>query len=64
MIFGKYINKYYRKYWYYFALIIIIDALIDVVQLFIPKITGGIITILNMIIAWNSLLHQKMHIFL
>ena len=54
MIFGKYINKYYRKYWYYFALIIIIDALIDVVQLFIPKITGGIITILNMISKSNT----------
>lgn len=49
MIFGKYINKYYRKYWYYFALIVLIDAVIDVVQLIIPKITGGIITILNVV---------------
>ena len=54
MIFGKYINKYYRKYWYYFALIIVIDAIIDVVQLFIPKIIGGIITILNMISKSNT----------
>ncbi len=49
MIFGKYINKYYKKYWYFFLLIIIIDAFIDVVQLTIPQITGGVISILSMV---------------
>ena len=49
MIFGKHINKYYRKYWYFFVLIIIIDAFIDVVQLIIPKITGGVVQILGVI---------------
>ena len=54
MIFGKYINKYYRKYWYYFVLIILIDAAIDVAQLIIPKITGGVISILDMISNNNT----------
>lgn len=47
MIFGKYINKYYKKYWYYFVLLIFFDILVDILQLFIPRITGGIITCLK-----------------
>lgn len=47
MIFGKHINKYYRKYWYYFAFLIFFDILVDILQLFIPRITGGIITCLK-----------------
>ena len=54
MIFGKYINKYYKKYWYLFALIILIDAFIDIVQLLIPQITGGVISILAIIDLGNA----------
>ena len=47
MIFGKHINQFYKKYWYYFLLLIFFDVSVDVLQLFIPKITGGIITLLR-----------------
>lgn len=47
MIFGKHINHFYKKYWYYFLLLIVFDVSVDVLQLFIPKITGGIITLLK-----------------
>lgn len=40
MLFGKYINKYYKKYWYLFITVILFDAIVDVAQLFIPQIMG------------------------
>lgn len=43
MLFGKYINPYYKKYWYYFLAVFLCDAIIDVTQLFIPKIIGSIV---------------------
>lgn len=47
MLFGKHINPFYRKYWYYFALLIFFDIAVDILQLYIPKITGGVITVLK-----------------
>lgn len=47
MIFGKYINKYYRRYWYYFLLVIVFDVLVDIIQLYLPKITGGLLKCLS-----------------
>jgi ATP-binding cassette subfamily B multidrug efflux pump len=44
MLFGKYLNKYYVRYWYLFLAVIFFDTLVDVVQLFIPKILGTVIT--------------------
>ena len=32
MIFGKYINRYYLKYWYLFLAVLITDALVDIAQ--------------------------------
>lgn len=43
MLFGKHINKYYRKYWYHFLALIFFDIAVDIIQLFIPKITGSVV---------------------
>lgn len=43
MLFGKHINKYYRKYWYHFLALILFDIAVDIIQLFIPKITGSVV---------------------
>lgn len=47
MIFGKNINKYYKKYWYLFALGFFFLILVDILQLFIPSIVGKMITALG-----------------
>ncbi len=44
MIFGKIINRYYKKYWYYFVLGILALILVDYVQLLIPEIMGKLIS--------------------
>ena len=43
MLFGKYINKYYRKYWYFFLIGFIALVVVDYVQLFIPEYLGEIV---------------------
>lgn len=44
MLFGKYINKYYKKYWYLFILVFLSDAFVDFIQLLIPVVIGRIIS--------------------
>lgn len=44
MIFGKLINRYYLKYWYYFFFGIIATIAVDIIQLFIPEIIGDAVT--------------------
>ena len=44
MLFGKYLNRYYLKYWYLFLGVFVVDALVDIIQLFIPIIMGYAIT--------------------
>ena len=43
MLFGKYINKYYLKYWYFFLIGIVSLVVIDYVQLFQPEYLGAIV---------------------
>lgn len=43
MLFGKYINKYYKKYWYFFLIGIIALVAIDYVQLYQPEYLGAIV---------------------
>ena len=43
MIFGKYVNKYYLKYWFFFILGFIALLAVNWFQLEIPKICGQII---------------------
>lgn len=43
MLFGKYLNKYYAKYWFFFLLGILALVAVDVVQTFIPRYLGEII---------------------
>ena len=40
MLFGKHINKYYKKYWYYFISIFLVDGIVDFTQLLIPYFMG------------------------
>ena len=47
MIFGKYINRYYKKYWYLFLLVLLNDAIVDIVQLLIPMIIGNLVTVFS-----------------
>lgn len=44
MIFGKYVNLYYRKYWYLFVLVFLSDTIVDFAQLLIPILVGNVIT--------------------
>ena len=43
MLFGKYVNKYYLKYFYFFLLGLLALLAVDWFQLEIPRITGDII---------------------
>lgn len=54
MIFGKYVNRYYAKYWYYFLIGFLSLIAVDVVQLFVPEIIGEIIGKLS-----NYLIQQQ-----
>lgn len=47
MIFGKTINCYYKKYWYYFFFGILALIAVDAIQLLIPEIVGEIARLLN-----------------
>ena len=48
MLFGKYINKYYAKYFAYFATGVLMLIFVDVLQLFIPEFLGEIIDFFDM----------------
>lgn len=47
MVFGKHINKYYKKYFWYFVFGILTLIFVDYIQLFIPKIVGSIVDTLK-----------------
>ncbi len=46
MVIGARINKYYRKYWYLFAIGFSCLVIVDIVQLFIPSLIGDTINAL------------------
>ncbi|MCI2068250.1 MAG: ABC transporter ATP-binding protein/permease [Bacilli bacterium] len=47
MLFGKYVNKFYLKYWYNFLLGIFFLIVVDVAQLYIPQYIGNIVSIFS-----------------
>lgn len=47
MIFGKYINKYYLKYWYFILGVFVFDILVDIIQLYLPRIAGNLVDVLE-----------------
>ena len=47
MLFGKYINRYYRKYAILFILGVIALIAVDWIQLYIPEFIGEVVLILN-----------------
>ena len=54
MLFGKHINKYYLKYWYFFLGGILALLAVDYFQLIIPEIYGNIINGLDGKIPFNK----------
>ena len=51
MLFEKHINKYYRKYWFFFIIGIIALIVVDVVQTFIPRFLGRIVDDNNQLVV-------------
>ena len=47
MIIGKYINKYYKKYWFLFVTGILFMIFVDWIQLYIPEFTGRIVDLVE-----------------
>lgn len=43
MLFGKHVNKYYKKYFWYFFFGLLFLIFVDYIQLYIPQITGNIV---------------------
>ena len=68
MVFGKYVNKFYKKYFWHFFFGILTVIFVDYIQLFIPAITGRIIdSITNGGISegnWQFLIEQSIYIAL
>lgn len=68
MVFGKYVNKFYKKYFWHFFFGILTVIFVDYIQLFIPAITGRIIDgITNGGISegnWQFLIEQIIYIAL
>lgn len=68
MVFGKYVNKFYKKYFWHFFFGILTVIFVDYIQLFIPEITGRIIdSITNGGISegnWQFLIEQIIYIAL
>lgn len=68
MVFGKYVNKFYKKYFWHFFFGILTVIFVDYIQLFIPAITGKIIdSITNGGISegnWQFLIEQIIYIAL
>lgn len=54
MIFGKYINKYYKKYWYNFVFGFLSLVIIDVLQLFIPQLISEMVEKLQNLFNVNN----------
>ncbi|MCR5348616.1 MAG: ABC transporter ATP-binding protein/permease [Bacilli bacterium] len=51
MLFGKYLAKYYKKYWALFLIGVVMLIVVDVAQTFIPRFLGRIIDENNELIA-------------
>lgn len=47
MLFGKYLNKYYRKYALFFIIGVLALIFVDIAQLFVPQYLGDLVNILE-----------------
>ena len=47
MLFGKHINKYYKKYFWYFIAGLIALVLVDYFQLIVPEALGQIVDLFD-----------------
>lgn len=45
MLFGKYVNKFYSKYWYHFFTGILFLIIVDLAQLYLPQLIGNVVSI-------------------
>ena len=44
MLFGKYVNRFYKKYFWNFFIGIVFLILIDIVQLYVPELISSLST--------------------
>ena len=47
MLFGKHVNKFYKKYFFYFFFGILTLIAVDYIQLFIPELIGNVVDGVN-----------------
>lgn len=47
MAFGKFINQYYKKYWYLFIFVFLFDVIVDLAQLLLPMMIGNIVSVFS-----------------
>lgn len=68
MVFGKHINKFYKKYFWYFFFGILTLIFVDYIQVFVPEIIGHIVDGVNNGVikdgSWNYLIENIAYIAL
>ena len=42
MLFGKYVNRFYIKYFWHFFLGVLLLVFVDVIQLYVPELVGNL----------------------
>ena len=62
MLFGKYINKYYKKYWYLFLIGFLAVIAVDYFQLYIPEYLGQIVGLFSENYAADEISKQVIEI--
>jgi ATP-binding cassette subfamily B protein len=63
MLFGKHVNKYYKKYFLYFFFGLLFLIFVDYIQLFIPQITGKIVdAVINGVSSTPNLLEPMINL--
>ncbi|MGM9899080.1 MAG: ABC transporter ATP-binding protein [Bacilli bacterium] len=68
MVFGKHVNKFYKKYFWYFFFGILTLIFVDYIQVFVPQIIGNIVDGVNNGVikdgSWNYLIENILYIAL
>ena len=60
MLFGKHVNKFYKKYFFYFFFGILTLIAVDYIQLLIPELIGNVVDGVNTgTITFTHLYPQK-----
>ncbi len=54
MLFGKYVNRFYRRYWYDFVLGIFFLVIVDIAQLILPNLIQGVVNMFGVYPAGSA----------